>query len=288
MSDTPRNPGRADDEDDATRRVQRPSPDPADASTPDIPGGAADGSDTGRDRAGSGGTKADTGSGSGWGWASGSDSEPGTGAGGASDSGGTGQSAGSPAGEAGRPRKRRRAAFGFGAPSGTLDEQQRGRRRWWVAGISIGAAVIVIALCVGGLSVISAINDMRDRAGDARETRALRDQSCLDLESRLNRLTPPGATAGPAGRAVAIRDENSAVRLYLPEVRDDRAQDGWRQLLDARAVYADALDRQSKSRTPAFFASLKNDDGGPLAEDLEEWSPAPCAGSIRRLAAPDL
>ncbi|GID25359.1 hypothetical protein [Paractinoplanes brasiliensis] len=178
--------------------------------------------------------------------------------------------------------------FGFGEGSGAPDERQRRRRRWWVAGISIGAAVIVVALCVGGLSVISTIGDVRDRAGDARESRALRDQSCLDLESRLNRLTPPGATAGPAGRAVAVRDENSAVRLYLPDVRDDRAQDAWRQLLDARAVYADALDRQSKSRTPAFYAGPKNDDGGPLADDLIEWSPTPCAGPIRRLASPDL
>ncbi|MBB4696850.1 hypothetical protein [Paractinoplanes abujensis] len=178
--------------------------------------------------------------------------------------------------------------FSFGEAGGEPDERQRRRRRWWVAGISLGAAVVVIALCVGGLSLIDAVNGVRDSADDARETRALRDQSCLDLESRLNRLTPPGATAGPAGRAVAIRDENSAVRLYLGEVRDDRALDGWRQLLDARAVYADALDRQSKARTPAFFAAPKSDDGAPLVEALEEWSPDPCAGSIRRLAAPDL
>ncbi len=168
-------------------------------------------------------------------------------------------------------------------------EQQRRKRRWWVAGISIGAALIVIALCAGVLSIFRAVDGVRDRASEARETRELRDLNCLDLERRLNRLTPPGATAGPAGRAVAIRDENSAVRLYLGEIRDERAQDAWRQLLDARAVFADALDRQSKSRTPAFYVAPRSENANEsLADDLEAWSPAPCAGPIRRIAAPDL
>jgi hypothetical protein len=157
-----------------------------------------------------------------------------------------------------------------------------------VAGISIGAALIVIALCAGALAVVDAVSDVRESASDARESRDLRDQSCLELERRLNRLNPPGAAAGPAGRAVAVRDENSAVRIYVGEISDARAQDGWRQLLDARAVYADALDRQSKSRTPAFYVSPRNADDEPLAEDLIGLSPSSCAGPIRRLAAPDL
>lgn len=168
------------------------------------------------------------------------------------------------------------------------EPKQRRRRQWFVAGISIGAAVIVIALCAGALAVVDAVSDVRDTASDAREARELRDRNCLELEQRLNRLNPPGAAANPAGRAVAVRDENSAVRIYVGEISDTRAQDGWRQLLDARAVYADALDRQAKSRTPAFYVPPKNGDNKPVADDLVEWSPAACAGPLRRLAAPDL
>jgi hypothetical protein len=178
---------------------------------------------------------------------------------------------------------------GPGDSAGTPEEHQRRRRRWWVAGISAGAAVVVIALCAGILSVINFVDDdERDNVSERRASHELRDQSCLELERRLNRLTPPGATAGPAGRAVAIRDENAAVRIYLGEIRDERAQDGWRQLLDARAVFADALDRQSKSRTPAFYLAPRAENGELLTTDLLQWSPTPCAGPLRRLAAPDL
>jgi hypothetical protein len=174
------------------------------------------------------------------------------------------------------------------AGSGTSDPRQRRRRQWFVAGISIGAALIVIALCAGALAVVDAVSDVRDSASDARENRALRDQNCLELERRLNRLIPPGSTATPAGRATTIRDENSAVRIYVDEISDARSQDAWRQILDARAVYADALDRQAKSRTPAFYVPPRNAGDAPLADDLIEWSPAACAGPIRRLAVPDL
>lgn len=174
------------------------------------------------------------------------------------------------------------------AGSGVHDARQRRRRQWFVAGISIGAALIVIALCAGALAVVDAVSDVRDTASEARETRVLRDQNCLELERRLNRLNPPGAASSPAGRAVAIRDENSAVRIYVGEISDARAQDGWRQLLDSRAVYADALDRQAKARTPAFYVPPKNADNEPVADDLIEVSPAPCAGPVRRLAVPDL
>ena len=157
-----------------------------------------------------------------------------------------------------------------------------------MAGISVGAAIIVIALCAGALSVFNAVDDSGDRAADARDARRLRDQSCLDLERRLNKLAPPGAAAGPGGRATAIRNENAAVRIYVQELRDQGAQDGWRQLLDARAVYADALDRQSKAGAPAFYVAPRTDDGDAVTDELGDDSPAACAGPIRRLAAPDL
>jgi hypothetical protein len=171
---------------------------------------------------------------------------------------------------------------------GPPDERQRRRRRFFVAGIVVAAALVVIALCAGALSVVSAIDGVRDRAGDARESRRLRDEDCLQLEQRLNRLVPPGATKDATARAVAIRDENAAVRIYVGVVTRERDADDWRQLLDARTVYADALDRQARSRTPAFFVAPRTGDGLAVAEELERWSPAPCAGPIRRLATPDL
>ncbi|MBM2622516.1 hypothetical protein JIG36_44145 [Actinoplanes sp. LDG1-06] len=210
-----------------------------------------------------------------------------------SPTGGAGSPAGDSVGVAGSPvggsgRAGRRAMFGLGAPSGEPDERQRRRRRWWVAGISIGAAIVVIALCVGSLAVISAVSGVRDRADDAREARALRDQSCLDLERRLNRLTPPGSTTTPNARAAAIRNEDSALRIYLNEVTDERSQDAWRRILDSRTVYADILERLAKSPSAPFYLPPKNDSGVLLTDELVDWSPASCTGPIRRLAAPDL
>jgi hypothetical protein len=174
------------------------------------------------------------------------------------------------------------------AAGGPPDERQRRRRRFFVAGIVVGAAVIVIALCAGLLAVVSGIDGVRDRAGDAREARRLRDEDCRQLEQRLNRLVPPGATTGPAARATAVRDENSAVRIYLGLLDRQRDEDAWRQLLDARTVYADALDRQVKVRTPAFYVSPRTADGVVVTDELERWSPAACAGPIHRLAVPEL
>jgi len=210
---------------------------------------------------------------------------------------GTGASAGASAGDApsgagGRPAAGRRAArrlLSFGPlPTDSGDPRQRRRRRWFVWGIAIAAAIVVIALCAGALSVVSAVNGVRDRAADARAARALRENDCLDLEKRLNRLVPPGSTTGPAARATAIRDENAAVRIYVGQLNTQRDEDAWRQLLDARTVFADALDRQAKSRTPAFFVAPRTDNGSAVADELVQWSPAPCAGAIRRLAAPEL
>ena len=152
----------------------------------------------------------------------------------------------------------------------------------------MGAAIIVIALCAGALGIISAVDGFRDRSDDARETRALRDSACLELEQRLNRLTPPGATGGPQSRSIAVQSENAAVRIYVNEIHSQRDQDGWRQLLDARTAYAEALAQQAKSRTPAFYVAPKAGDGRAVTDELARWSPAPCAGPIRRLAAPDL
>ncbi|MEU8612035.1 hypothetical protein AB0C29_29020, partial [Actinoplanes sp. NPDC048791] len=168
------------------------------------------------------------------------------------------------------------------------ESKKRRRRRLFVAGISVAAAVIVIVLCAGGLAVLRAVSGFRDDAADAREDRRLRDGACLELEDRLNRLVPPGATATPQARAVAVRDENAATRIYVGRLDDQRVEDSWRELLDARTAFAEALDAQVKSRTPAFFVAPAPRDGVSLTDQLARWSPAACAGPIRRLAAPDL
>jgi hypothetical protein len=173
-------------------------------------------------------------------------------------------------------------------PEGEAEQRQRRRRRFFLIAIAVGAAIVVIALCAGALGIISAIDGVRDRTSDAREHRELRDAACLELEQRLNRLTPPGATGGPQSRSVAVQSENAAVRIYVNEIHSQRDQDGWRQLLDARTAYAEALVQQAKSRTPAFYVAPKAGDGRAVTDELARWSPAPCAGPIRRLAAPDL
>jgi hypothetical protein len=172
------------------------------------------------------------------------------------------------------------------------ERRARRRRRLIVAGVAVGAALIMFAICAGGLALLSAVGAFTDDARDGRQQAHLRDISCLDLEGRLNRVAPPGSTVNPAGRAAAIRNENAALRPYLGEVelRGDREETltGWRQLLDARTAYAEALDKQAPSRTPAFFLAPRAGDGLAVADQLAQRSPAACAGSIRRLAAPDL
>ena len=200
-----------------------------------------------------------------------------------------GASSGDAAPAAGRRAAARRRLLSFGPlPAGPGDPRQSRRRRWFVWGIAIAAVIVVVALCAGALSVVSTVNGVRGRAADARAARALRENDCLDLEKRLNHLVPPGSTTGPAARATAVRDENAAVRIYVGQLDTQRDEDAWRQLLDARTVFADALDRQAKSRTPAFYVAPRTDNGLAVADQLVQWSPAQCAGAIRRLAAPEL
>ena len=168
------------------------------------------------------------------------------------------------------------------------DARKRRRRRWLIGGIIAGAALLVIALCAGGLALVSAAADVRDDADEAHEVRRLRDTACLELEQRFNRLVPPGATSSPQARAVAVRDENAAARIYVAQVRAGRTPDAWRQLIDARTAYAEALDTQAKSRTPAFFVAPRTADGLAVSDELVDLSPEACAGPIRRLARPDL
>lgn len=199
----------------------------------------------------------------------------------------------SPQEDAGGPGPRRRRAFEFGRAAGAVPateagRRQRTRRRWMVAAIAAAAALVAIALCAGVLGVISAVDGVRDRRADARAERQQETTACLELEQRLNKLVPPGATGTPQARATAIRNENAALRIYVAGLAGTSEQDAWRQLLDARTAYAEALDQQVKARTPAFFVAPKTGDGSAVADQLARWSPASCAGAIRRLAAPGL
>jgi hypothetical protein len=173
-------------------------------------------------------------------------------------------------------------------PNSAAGQRLRRRRRLFVTGIAVAAVIVVIALCAGALGIVAAVHGARDRADDARRSRQLRNAACLELEQRLNRLTPPGATTTPPARALAVQSENAAVRIYVGETRNERDQDAWRQLLDARTTYAEALTQQAKTRTPAFYVAPRTGDGRALTDELVSWSPAPCAGPIHRLAAPDL
>jgi hypothetical protein len=168
---------------------------------------------------------------------------------------------------------------------GPVPVAERRRRRLFVAAISVAAALVVIALFAGTYSMVAAINGMRHRAGDARAASRLRADDCADLERRLNRLVPPGATTA---RATAIQNENLAVRLYVNELDSQRDEDAWRQLIDSRTLYADALSRQAQTRTPAFYVAPRTLSGLDVADELGQWSPAECAGPIHRLAQPEL
>lgn len=183
-----------------------------------------------------------------------------------------------------------------------LDPAARRRRRLTIAGIA-GAAVLVLLVCgclgaaVAGLGRFARESD-RERTAQARA-----ESACRDLEKRLNRLTPPGATSSPGQRAAAIRDENAALQPFLSEIErlrgwwehddGDDGDDGdsrgaaWRQLVDSRTSYADALDRQVTNGDPAFFIAPQDRDGRPVLERLERGSES-CGAAARRLAAPDL
>ncbi|GAA3757137.1 hypothetical protein GCM10022225_47990 [Plantactinospora mayteni] len=198
------------------------------------------------------------------------------------------------------------------APAGTdqsakqrrqLDPAARRRRRLTIGGIA-GAAVLVLLVC-GCLGAFAAGLGRFARESDRERTAQARgDSACRELEKRLNRLTPPGATGSPGERAAAIRDENAAVRPFLSEIerlrgwwdddRDDDPDEGrggrgesWQRLVDARTSYADALDRQVTNGEPAFFIAPRDPAGRPLVDRLQR-GPDECAAAARRLAAPDL
>jgi len=172
----------------------------------------------------------------------------------------------------------------------------RQRRRLLAIGGGI-LAVLVIALCAGGIAVISAINGLADRLDENERSVTRTGTACVELERRLNRLSPPGAAASPHARAVAVRNENAAIRPFLSELdqlpgdhREHRQDwlDAWSGLVEARAAFAESLDRQATGGEPAFFVPPQSQRGKPVVERLLDAGPDSCDGSVRRLASPDL
>lgn len=176
------------------------------------------------------------------------------------------------------------------------DAATRRRRRLIAIGGGVFAA-LVIAVCGGGIALISAVDGLADRAEENERSVARTDSACVELERRLNRLSPPGAAEDPRARALAVRNENAAVRPFLAELdqlpgdgRDHRQDwvDAWGRLVEARSAYAGALDRQATGGEPAFFVPPQGQRGKPVVERLIDAGPDSCDGSVRRLAAPDL
>jgi len=198
------------------------------------------------------------------------------------------------------------ATFPTGEPPaapdrGRLDPDARRRRRLIIVGIA-AAAVLILLVCASFGAAAAGFGRLAREADRHREGHARAEAACRELERRLNRLAPPGASADPGQRAAAIRDENVAVRPFLSEIErlpdwwhDDDADDddrpgqreSWRQLVDARTSFADALDRQVTNGEPAFFLAPQDRDGRPVLDRLQR-GPESCTAAARRLAAPDL
>ncbi|MEJ3742002.1 hypothetical protein WEI85_01705 [Actinomycetes bacterium KLBMP 9797] len=175
-------------------------------------------------------------------------------------------------------------------------EGSRRRRRFLIIG-GVVLAVLVVGTCIGGIVLVNAVSRLADRVDEQARSATRTDAACLELERRLNRLSPPGAAPDPKRRAVAVRAENAAVRPFLGELEQIRSEpdeswrdwiESWRQLVDARIAYAEALDREATGGEPAFFVAPQGRHGTPVVERLTDDSPDSCDGAIRRLAGPDL
>lgn len=183
------------------------------------------------------------------------------------------------------------------APASPMSPRPRPRSRWlMVAGAAV-AAVLLLALCAGAGVVAMRLARAAREGAEPHGGWSRADGACVALEERLNRLAPPGAAPGPRERAVAIRNENTAIRPFLADLeqnrrdadsrqRPDRVAD-WRQLVDARSAYAEALDRQVRTGEPAFFVAPRDNRGRLVADKLDR-GPSACAAAVRRLAKPDL
>jgi len=180
----------------------------------------------------------------------------------------------------------------------TTDTGSRSPRRRWLIIPLVAAVAAVVALCAGAGAVVAGVGHLAIDARHLRQGQARVEAACLDLEERLNRLTPPGAISEPRQRAAAIRAENAAIAPLIIELaetgfprRADRRGRGWpaawKHLVEARSAYADALDRRAAGGGPAFFHPPRT-HAGALLFDGRHHGPRSCAGVLRRLTKPDL
>ena len=177
--------------------------------------------------------------------------------------------------------------------SGSVSARDRFRAlRWPVLGVAAFLALMIVfgvVVSCGALR-LGATADAQSRAA----TRV--DTACLAMETRLDRLSPPGAATNPDARATAIRYENIAVEPFLseldrlePEVkRYEPLRSGWQQLVDARERFAADLDVQAQTGRPAFFVFTSDTAGRDRVKQLLVLAPDSCDGTVRRLTAPDL
>jgi hypothetical protein len=80
----------------------------------------------------------------------------------------------------------------------------------------------------------------------------------------------------------------TAERRRADEDRDGDWASGWRQLVEARTAYADALERQASTGEPAFFLAPRDTRDDAVVEALQRRGPDSCAAAVRRLGHPDL
>jgi hypothetical protein len=188
------------------------------------------------------------------------------------------------------------------APSSepTPPEDRPRRRTWWIW--AVGVAVIVVVVSVAVTALVVGVR-FAGANSDARGAHVDAVRACGELETRLNRLVPPGATRDPKQRAAAVRAENSAVTPFLAELDamprgwlgrrsfDRHSEDylsAWRRLVDARSAYADALDGEASGGERAFFLMPRDRDGDPIGTMLERSRLERCDAAVRRLTRPDL
>jgi hypothetical protein len=164
------------------------------------------------------------------------------------------------------------------------------RGYWWVwTALTLVLAAVVALAVLAGVLVVAAVRS-GERVDQVYRTAR---RECADLETRLNRLAPPGAAKGPAQRAAAIRAENAAADPLLTALESAAHYrsgyiTAWHELIGARTGYAEALNREASGGERAFFVPPRFPGGRSTVDVLLHSGPDACAAPVRRLAHPDL
>jgi len=168
--------------------------------------------------------------------------------------------------------------------------------RLWRLWLALALAVV---LAVAAVVTVAALGVRSLRAGERSDrAREAAVRACGELETRLNRLAPPGAAKSARQRAAAIRAENAAVAPFLAELDGLRSDwrgrrwgdyvSAWHLLVEARTAYASALDREAAGGETAFFVVPRSRSGRLAVDVLLDADVRDCGGVVRRLVRPDL